>query len=260
MGFRRAVVALLAGAVVLGASGCFGGDDDSGGGDKAAAKYDGKPATITLWTGFSDRELNVIKGVMEDFHKQNPKITVNVLGERRRRQDHRRRARGQLARRGALVLDRQHRRVLLVGRLDQAAALHGPGRPDRRRVPGVGAELHEVRGQPVHAADARRRVRALLQQGPARQGGHQGSAEDLLGARGRREEAHAAELRRNDRGGRLRARPGASTRTRPPITRRSSTPTGPTTRASRASRATRAGPRCSSGARRSWTGTATTTS
>ena len=57
-----------------------GGDDDSGGGDKAAAKYDGKPVTITLWTGFSDRELNVIKGVVADFHKQNPKITVKVLG------------------------------------------------------------------------------------------------------------------------------------------------------------------------------------
>ena len=149
MGFRRVVVALLAGAVALGASGCMGGDDDSGGGDKAAAKYDGKPVTITLWTGFSDRELNVIKGVTEDFHKQNPKITVKVLGSRRRRQDHRRGARAQLAPRRALVLHRQHRRVLLVGRLDQASALHGPGRPERRRVPGVGAELHQVRGQPV---------------------------------------------------------------------------------------------------------------
>ncbi len=79
MGFRRAVIVLLAGAVGLGASGCMGGDDDSSG-DKAAAKYDGKPVTITLWTGFSDRELGVIKEVVADFHKQNPKITVDVLG------------------------------------------------------------------------------------------------------------------------------------------------------------------------------------
>ena len=79
MGFRRAVIVLLVGAVGLGASGCMGGDDDSSGG-KAAAKYDGKPVTITLWTGFSDRELGVIKGVVADFHKQNPKITVDVLG------------------------------------------------------------------------------------------------------------------------------------------------------------------------------------
>src|SRR3954453_6516384 len=78
MGFRRAVIAVLAGAVALGASGCMGGDDSSD--TKAAAKYDGKPVTITLWTGFSGRELGVIKGVVADFHKQNPKITVDVLG------------------------------------------------------------------------------------------------------------------------------------------------------------------------------------
>jgi multiple sugar transport system substrate-binding protein len=78
-GLRRAVIAVVAGAVALGASGCMGGDDDSSG-DKAAATYDGKPVTITLWTGFSDRELGVIKGVTEDFHKKNPKITVKVLG------------------------------------------------------------------------------------------------------------------------------------------------------------------------------------
>jgi multiple sugar transport system substrate-binding protein len=79
MGFRRAVIVLLTGAIGFGASGCFGGDDDSSGG-KPAAKYDGKPVTITLWTGFSDRELNVIKGVVADFHRKNPKITVKVLG------------------------------------------------------------------------------------------------------------------------------------------------------------------------------------
>ena len=80
MRFRRAVIAVVLGAIGVGASGCMGGDDDSASGDKAAAKYDGKPVTITLWTGFSERELNVIKGVVGDFHKQNPKITVKVLG------------------------------------------------------------------------------------------------------------------------------------------------------------------------------------
>jgi multiple sugar transport system substrate-binding protein len=77
MRLKLTVVAALCGAIALG--GCMGGDDDSSS-DKAAAQYDGKPVTITLWTGFSDRELGVIKGVTEDFHKQNPKITVNVLG------------------------------------------------------------------------------------------------------------------------------------------------------------------------------------
>src|SRR3954468_20267132 len=66
-------------AAALAFIGCFGGGGDSSNSKKAAA-YNGKPVTITLWTGFSGRELNVIKGVTEDFHKENPKITVKVLG------------------------------------------------------------------------------------------------------------------------------------------------------------------------------------
>jgi multiple sugar transport system substrate-binding protein len=77
----RVVSALAAIVATFAFSGCFGGsNDDSAGGSNAAAKFDGKPVTITLWTGFSGRELGVIKGVTEDFHKQNPKITVKVLG------------------------------------------------------------------------------------------------------------------------------------------------------------------------------------
>jgi multiple sugar transport system substrate-binding protein len=70
------LAAIVAG---LAFAGCFGGGDD-GSGSKPAAAYNGKPATITLWTGFSGRELGVIKKVTEDFHKKNPKITVKVLG------------------------------------------------------------------------------------------------------------------------------------------------------------------------------------
>jgi multiple sugar transport system substrate-binding protein len=66
-------------AAALAFTGCFGGSGDSSNSKKAAA-YNGKPVTITLWTGFSGRELNVIKGVTEDFHRKNPKITVKVLG------------------------------------------------------------------------------------------------------------------------------------------------------------------------------------
>jgi multiple sugar transport system substrate-binding protein len=76
----KVVSGLAAIVAAIAFTGCFGGDDDSGGSSGTAAKYDGKPVTITLWTGFSGRELNVIKGVTEDFHKQNPKITVEVLG------------------------------------------------------------------------------------------------------------------------------------------------------------------------------------
>ena len=78
-GLGRAFIAAVGVAALLGVTGCMGDDDDSSG-DKAAATYDGKPVTITLWTGFSDKELDIIKGVTEDFHKKNPKITVKVLG------------------------------------------------------------------------------------------------------------------------------------------------------------------------------------
>ena len=47
-------------------------------------------------------------------------------------------------------------------------------------------------------------LRPLLQQDPVQAGGHQGAAEDLLGARRRREEAHEEELRRHVQGARLR--------------------------------------------------------
>jgi multiple sugar transport system substrate-binding protein len=75
----KVVSGLAAICAALVFAGCFGGSDDSSSGKKAAS-YNGKPVTITLWTGFSGRELGVIKGVTEDFHKQNPKITVKVLG------------------------------------------------------------------------------------------------------------------------------------------------------------------------------------
>jgi multiple sugar transport system substrate-binding protein len=72
-------IAAIAAALVF--AGCFGGsDDNSSSGSTSVPKYDGKPVTITLWTGFSDRELGVIKSVTDDFHKQNPNITVKVLG------------------------------------------------------------------------------------------------------------------------------------------------------------------------------------
>ena len=75
----KVVSGLAAICAALVFAGCFGGSDD-GGNTKKAATYNGKPVTITLWTGFSGRELGVIKRVTEDFQKKNPKITVKVLG------------------------------------------------------------------------------------------------------------------------------------------------------------------------------------
>jgi len=48
-----------------------------GGSDKSAP---GGSANITFWTGFTERELGVMKDVVADFEKQHPNIHVKVVG------------------------------------------------------------------------------------------------------------------------------------------------------------------------------------
>jgi multiple sugar transport system substrate-binding protein len=73
---RRA--AILAAALALGA--CGGG----GGSDKQQAAQQGgdvaKPVTITLWNGFTNRELGVVQQAVDAFHTAHPAITVKVVG------------------------------------------------------------------------------------------------------------------------------------------------------------------------------------
>jgi multiple sugar transport system substrate-binding protein len=80
---RRA--AMVAGVLaVLVASGCGGGSDDS---QKAAssgtpAGGSGKSASgnITLWVGFTERELGVVKSTVKQFEQTHPNIKVKVVG------------------------------------------------------------------------------------------------------------------------------------------------------------------------------------
>jgi multiple sugar transport system substrate-binding protein len=82
---RRFATAMAA-AVLLGVSACGGtGGDDDGGGDKAAgapaAKPDQlEPAEVTLWVGFTNRELDVFKDTVKMFETENPGVTVKVVG------------------------------------------------------------------------------------------------------------------------------------------------------------------------------------
>ena len=64
--------------------------------------------------------------------------------------------------------------------------------------------LHQLRRQAVRAAVADRRLRPLLQQGHAREGGHHVAAQDDERADGRRQEADRQEPRRLDQGRRVR--------------------------------------------------------
>jgi multiple sugar transport system substrate-binding protein len=80
---RRIAIALAtAGLLALGAAACGGtGDSNSASGGAPAAKGDKlAPADITLWVGFTQRELGVIKDTVAQFEKQNPQIKVKVVG------------------------------------------------------------------------------------------------------------------------------------------------------------------------------------
>jgi multiple sugar transport system substrate-binding protein len=81
---RRAVTALAAAVLLgLGAAACGGTEDDSGNSDGApVAKGEAKlePAEITLWVGFTQRELSVIKDTVRMFEQENPGVKVKVVG------------------------------------------------------------------------------------------------------------------------------------------------------------------------------------
>src|SRR4051794_4398242 len=72
-----AIAAALTGVVVV-AAGCGGGD--SGKPDAAKAAADRTPVTIKVWSGFTNRELGVLNGVLADFHRTHPWITIKSVG------------------------------------------------------------------------------------------------------------------------------------------------------------------------------------
>ncbi|HYY33305.1 MAG TPA: hypothetical protein VE693_06930, partial [Gaiellaceae bacterium] len=68
---RRVVSAMVVLLLALVAGACGGGGGSSG---------SSGPANITFWTGFTERELGVMKDVVADFEKTHPKIHVKVVG------------------------------------------------------------------------------------------------------------------------------------------------------------------------------------
>ena len=68
---RRVVSAIVVLLLALVAGACGGGGGSSG---------SSGPANITFWTGFTERELGVMKDVVADFEKQHPDIHVKVVG------------------------------------------------------------------------------------------------------------------------------------------------------------------------------------
>src|SRR4051794_5435422 len=80
---RRLAMALVtAGLLAFGVAAC-GGTGDSGSSSDGAPAAKGEklaPADITLWVGFTARELSVIKHAVAGFEKENPQIKVKVVG------------------------------------------------------------------------------------------------------------------------------------------------------------------------------------
>jgi multiple sugar transport system substrate-binding protein len=82
--FAMAMSAALLLALGVGACGGTGGDDGDGADNAAgapAAKPEAlEPADITLWVGFTQRELGVFKDAVKLFEQKNPGINVKVVG------------------------------------------------------------------------------------------------------------------------------------------------------------------------------------
>src|ERR1700760_995315 len=76
-----AALALTLGALVVGCGG-GGGGGNSGSSNKSASSggSSNAPVTLKVWVGWSQRELSVFKGVVADYHKLHPNVTVDVTG------------------------------------------------------------------------------------------------------------------------------------------------------------------------------------
>jgi multiple sugar transport system substrate-binding protein len=79
---RHTATALAAAVLLALGVGACGGTGDSQDSDGAPVAKGTKlePADITLWVGFTQRELNVIKDAVKEFEAENPQVKVKVVG------------------------------------------------------------------------------------------------------------------------------------------------------------------------------------
>lgn len=68
----------LAAVSSIAVAGCSGLGNQSDG--PAAAPADDEKVTVTVWSGFSDRELDALGSVLDDFHEEHPNITIENVG------------------------------------------------------------------------------------------------------------------------------------------------------------------------------------
>ena len=75
---RSAIVSALLATLALAA--CGGGGDSKSTSTAGAKASSTAPVTITLWNGFTNRELGVLQQAVDAFHQSHPSITVKVVG------------------------------------------------------------------------------------------------------------------------------------------------------------------------------------
>ena len=256
-----AAVAVLLATVVLAA--CGGGGDDSSSDESTGAEGTSstaaEPVDLTLWVGFTNRELQVIKDAVKEYDDANPNVTVKVVGGINDDKIIASLRGGDAPDAASTVHVVERRQLLLVGRLHRPAAVSRRQRRRHGQLHRGHAVLHAVQRHALRAADPGRRLRAVLQQEALRRGRPDRAAEDDLGADRVRQEADQEEPGRVAQGRRLQPRGGVLLRTPPATWPRCSVRSGPTTRASPRSPPTRAGRSGWSGRSGSSTGTATTT-
>ena len=207
------------------------------------------PTKISIWVGWSARELAVFKSVVDEWDKKNPNVTVDLVGSTN---DDKLVA----AIRGGNAPDvASSFNSYNVGTFCSSGAFIDLGpylKQDHLSVsdvPRSTAVLHQVQGDPVRAAGARRRLRPLLQQDAVQAGRDHAPSTHHLGADRRCEEADRRATRRARSRSPASTRSSASTRTRPSAGSPRSVASGPTRAASRTSRATRPGRSGSAGRR-----------
>jgi multiple sugar transport system substrate-binding protein len=74
------IAAVTITAAALAACGGSGGSGNSKATAPATAAADHTPVTITIWSGFTDRELGILGKTLDTFHTSHPWITVKSVG------------------------------------------------------------------------------------------------------------------------------------------------------------------------------------
>jgi len=77
---RVATAAVLLVALVLGTTAAVGGVRGPASAGPTPKAEQASPTTITIWVGWSARELGVFKKVIAEYDKANPNVKVNVVG------------------------------------------------------------------------------------------------------------------------------------------------------------------------------------